>query len=205
MNATADTTLVHAGTFAVLGGDGGVSGRRGASPDGVFQRDARHLSLWSLTVDGAAPAVLVPSAGEAVGDFAGCVLTPPGTRDEPPGYTVFREQSLAQGVLTERIRLVSNRSDTTVAMVAVTADADFADQFELRSDGRCYDKGEPVEPRVLCPTGSSSCTSVTTGSPAPPSPRPPPRQPSYRSPAGVPHTGWSGRWSCLLMARRNWC
>ncbi|MFE6041056.1 glycogen debranching N-terminal domain-containing protein [Streptomyces sp. NPDC056452] len=141
MNATADTTLVHAGTFAVLGGDGGVSGRRGASPDGVFQRDARHLSLWSLTVDGAAPAVLVPSAGEAVGDFAGCVLTPPGTRDEPPGYTVFREQSLAPGVLTEKIRLVSNRSDTTVAIVAVTADADFADQFELRSDGRSYDKG----------------------------------------------------------------
>lgn len=29
-----DTTLVHAGTFAVLGADGGVGGRRGTSPTG---------------------------------------------------------------------------------------------------------------------------------------------------------------------------
>lgn len=150
MNGTADTTLVRAGTFAVLGADGGISGRRGTSPDGMFQRDARHLSLWSLTVDGAAPTVLVASSGDSP---AGCVLTPQGTRDEPPGYTVFREQALASGVLTERLRLVNNRPDTVTALVGLTADADFADQFELRSDGRHYDKDGALRTARALPDG----------------------------------------------------
>ncbi|MFC8225882.1 glycogen debranching N-terminal domain-containing protein [Streptomyces sp. NPDC057287] len=137
MNGTADTTLVRAGTFAVLGADGGVGGRRGSSPDGLFHRDARHLSRWTLTVDGAAPEVLVPSAGE---ESALCVLTPPGTRDEPATYTVFREQAVDAGVLTESLRLVNNRPVPVTAVLSLTADADFADQFELRSDKRRYEK-----------------------------------------------------------------
>jgi len=137
VSGTADTTLVRAGTFAVLGTDGGVSGRRGASPDGLFHRDARHLSRWALTVDGAAPAVLVPSSGEAP---ALCVLTPAGTRDEPAAYTVFREQAVDAGVLTECLRLVNNRPVPVTALLSLTADADFADQFELRSDKRRYEK-----------------------------------------------------------------
>ncbi len=137
MNGTAGTTLVRDGMFAVVGADGGITGSHGASPDGLFLRDARHLSLWSLTIGGAAPGVLVPSAGE---DSARCVLTPPGTRDEPPAYTVFREQALVPGGLTERLLVVSNRSETTTARVALSVDCDFADQFELRSDGRRYGK-----------------------------------------------------------------
>ncbi len=42
MNGTVATTLVRAGTFAVLGADGGVNGRRGTSTEGLFHRDARH-------------------------------------------------------------------------------------------------------------------------------------------------------------------
>ncbi|WP_328898591.1 aminotransferase [Streptomyces sp. NBC_00441] len=132
-----DTTLVHAGTFAVLGADGGVGGRRGTSPDGLFHRDARHLSRWTLTVDGATPEVLVPSGGDA---SALCVLTPPGTRDEPAAYSVFREQALSAGVLTESLRLVNNRPVPVAALLSLVADADFADQFELRSDKRRYEK-----------------------------------------------------------------
>ncbi|WP_432105819.1 amylo-alpha-1,6-glucosidase [Streptomyces sp. bgisy091] len=137
MSGSGDTTLVHAGTFAVLGADGGVTGRRGTSPDGLFHRDARHLSGWTLSVDGAAPAVLVPSSGEGTSQS---VLTPPGTRDEPAAYTVFREQAVDSGVLTERLRLVNNRRTPVAAALSLTADADFADQFELRSDKRSYDK-----------------------------------------------------------------
>jgi glycogen debranching enzyme len=137
VNGTADITLVRAGTFAVLGAEGDITGRRGTSPDGLFRRDARHLSLWSLSVDGAAPTVLVPPDGD---EPSVCVLTPPGTRDEPPAYTVFREQALGDGVLTERLRLVSNRADNTTAIVNLCVDSDFADQFELRSDGRHYNK-----------------------------------------------------------------
>ncbi|MFD9292562.1 glycogen debranching N-terminal domain-containing protein [Streptomyces sp. NPDC060030] len=150
MSATADITLVRAGTFAVLGADGGVTGRRGALPDGLFRRDARHLSQWSLTVDGAAPLVLVTTARDTSADY---VLTPAGTRDEPPAYTVFREQALAAGVLSEHLRLVSNRPDTMTAVLALTVDADFADQFELRSDGRTYDKEGAVRAADARPDG----------------------------------------------------
>ncbi|MGW2472744.1 amylo-alpha-1,6-glucosidase [Streptomyces sp. NPDC001665] len=135
--AGADTTLVHGGTLAVLAADGGVTGRGGTAPDGLFHRDARHLSRWTLTVDGAVPDVLVPSGGDA---SALCVLTPPGTRDEPAAYTVFREQAVVAGVLTENLRLVNNRTEPVDAVLSVIADADFADQFELRSDKRRYEK-----------------------------------------------------------------
>ncbi|MFE9250102.1 glycogen debranching N-terminal domain-containing protein [Streptomyces sp. NPDC007088] len=138
MTTAADTTLVHAGTFAVLGPDGGLTGRRGSTPDGLFRRDARHLSRWELTVDGATPLVLVPLREDA--GAATCVLTPPGTRDEPPAYTVFRELALASGVLVERLRLVSNLPQPGLARLGLLADADFADQFELRSDHRVYVK-----------------------------------------------------------------
>jgi glycogen debranching enzyme len=149
VNATDHRLLVHHGTFAVLSlsGDAGATDEgvrgahsEGAVPEGLFVRDARHLSRWQLTVDGAAPAVLVPAHHST--DVA--VLTPRGTRREPPPYTVFREQALAGGVLSERIRLASNLGKATTARLAITADADFADQFELRSDHHSYDKPHAV-------------------------------------------------------------
>lgn len=74
--------LVYGGTFAAVGDRGDISGVRGAgAPDGLFVRDARHLSRWQLTVDGAVPEVLAPVAD---GDAARCVLVPRGGRTEPP-------------------------------------------------------------------------------------------------------------------------
>ncbi|WBB61506.1 aminotransferase [Streptomyces sp. WMMC500] len=136
MSGDGRVLLARDGTFAALTRGGGVTGRRGTSPDGLFRRDTRHLSRWRLTVDGAEPAVLVPARdGELP---AACVLTPPGARDAPAPYTVFREQAVASGVLLERLRLVSNRPEAVTARLELLADADFADQFELRSDGRTY-------------------------------------------------------------------
>ncbi|AUH44678.1 amylo-alpha-1,6-glucosidase [Streptomyces sp. CMB-StM0423] len=128
--------LARDGTFAALTPGGGVTGRRGTSPDGLFRHDARHLSRWRLTVDGAEPAVLTPARDGSVP--ATCVLTPPAGRDAPAPYTVFREQAVASGLLLERLRLVSNSPDRVTARLELLADADFADQFELRSDGRAY-------------------------------------------------------------------
>ncbi|NGN65193.1 aminotransferase [Streptomyces sp. A7024] len=141
MTAADRVLLVRDGTFAALTAGGGITGRRGTSPDGLFVRDARHLSRWELTVDGAEPAVLVP-AGSATP--ATCVLTPEGVRDQPAGYAVFREQAVASGLLLERLRLVSNRPGGITARLELTVDADFADQFELRADGRTYGKGDAV-------------------------------------------------------------
>ncbi|MFE2810263.1 glycogen debranching N-terminal domain-containing protein [Streptomyces nigra] len=130
--------LVYGGTFAAVGDGGDISGVRSTgSPDGLFVRDARHLSRWQLTVDGAVPEALSPVAE---GDTARCVLVPRGGRSEPPAYTVFREQAVGDGSFVECLRVTSNRPVPTTIHLAVTADADFADQFELRSDHRTYVK-----------------------------------------------------------------
>ncbi|MFJ4415619.1 glycogen debranching N-terminal domain-containing protein [Streptomyces sp. NPDC088925] len=140
MSTTDTTVLVHEGTFAVLGADGGLTGRRGSSPDGLFRRDARHLSRYELTVDGAAPQVLVPLREEDGG--ATCVLAPAGTRDTPPAHTVVRDLAVVSGALVERVRLVNNGPGARTARLALLVDADFADQFELRSDHRVYAKDD---------------------------------------------------------------
>ncbi|MFI9825404.1 glycogen debranching N-terminal domain-containing protein [Streptomyces sp. NPDC052013] len=143
--------LVHGGTFAAVGDGGDISGVRGVgSPDGLFVRDARHLSRWQLTVDGAVPETLSPVADE---DTARCVLVPRGGRQEPPAYTLFREQAVGDNSFIESLRLISNRPVPTTVRLAVTADADFTDQFELRSDHRTYAKTGATRPRQVLEDG----------------------------------------------------
>ncbi|MFI7386252.1 glycogen debranching N-terminal domain-containing protein [Streptomyces sp. NPDC049813] len=140
MSATAARAqLVRDATFVHLDADGTVTRTRGTSPDGLFVRDGRHLSRWQLTVDGTAPGVLTALTAGADGTGE-CVLTPQGTRDAPPAYTVFRHQAVTAGAFTDVLSLVSNSPDPLVAEVAVTADADFADTFQLRADDRHYAK-----------------------------------------------------------------
>jgi glycogen debranching enzyme len=165
--------LVRGGTFAAVGDGGDISGvRGGGTPDGLFVRDARHLSRWQLTVDGAVPETLTPVAE---GDTARCVLVPRGGRQEPPAYTLFREQAVGDGGFVESLRVTSNRPVPTTVRIAVTADADFTDQFELRSDHRTYSKTGAVRGRRILDDGVEfgyrrgewrSCTTVTS-EPAP--------------------------------------
>ncbi|MFC8360498.1 glycogen debranching N-terminal domain-containing protein [Streptomyces griseorubiginosus] len=165
--------LVHGGTFAAVGDGGDISGVRGGSfPDGLFVRDARHLSRWQLTVDGAVPETLSPVAD---GDTARCVLVPRGGRQEPPAHTLFREQAVGDGSFVETLRVTSNRPVPTTVRLAVTADADFTDQFELRSDYRTYTKPGATRTREILDDGVEfgyqrrewrSCTTVTA-EPAP--------------------------------------
>ncbi|MGW2819795.1 amylo-alpha-1,6-glucosidase [Streptomyces sp. NPDC001443] len=142
--------LVYGGTFAVVGDGGDISGVRGGSPDGLFLRDARHLSRWQLTVDGAVPEALSPVAD---GDTARCVLVPRGGRADTPAYTLFREQAVGDGSFVETLRVTSNRPVPTTVRLAVTADADFTDQFELRSDHRTYAKAGATRSRQVLDDG----------------------------------------------------
>ncbi|MEU0685970.1 amylo-alpha-1,6-glucosidase [Streptomyces uncialis] len=138
--------LVHGGTFAAVGSGGDITGVRtgGDSPDGLFVRDARHLSRWQLTVDGAVPDTLSPVGP---GDTARCVLVPRGGRQEPPSCTVIREQGIGEHGLVESLRVVSNRSVPTTVRLGLTVDADFTDPFELRRDHRTYAKTGTVRTR----------------------------------------------------------
>lgn len=143
--------LVHGATFAAVGDRGDISGvRGGGSPDGLFVRDARHLSRWQLTVDGAVPEVLTPVAD---GDGTRCVLVPRGGRQEPPAHTLFREQAVGDSSFVESLRVTNNRPVPTTVRLAITADADFADQFELRSDHRTYAKTGAVRTRQVLEHG----------------------------------------------------
>lgn len=165
--------LVRGATFAAVGDGGDISGVRGGNaPDGLFVRDARHLSRWQLTVDGAMPERLTPVVD---GDTARCVLVPRGGRQEPPAYTLFREQAVSDSAFVESLRVTSNRPVPTTVRIAVTADADFTDQFELRSDFRTYAKSGVVRRREVLDDGVEftyrrgewrSCTTVTA-EPAP--------------------------------------
>lgn len=143
--------LVHGATFAAVGDRGDISGvGRGNSPDGLFVRDARHLSRWQLTVDGAMPEVLTPVTD---GDAARCVLVPRGGRQEPPAHTLFREQAVGDSSFVESLRVTSNRPVPTTLRLALTVDADFTDQFELRSDHRTYVKAGAVRSRQVLDDG----------------------------------------------------
>ncbi|KAB8169985.1 aminotransferase [Streptomyces sp. 3MP-14] len=142
--------LVQDGTFAAVGEGGDITGERGASPDGLFARDARHLSRWQLTVDGAAPTVLVPTPTGPTGAVparATAVLTQPAARTDTPALTLFREQTVREAELTDHIRINGNGSRPVTVLLALTVDADFADQFELRDDHRWYQKPHAVRTR----------------------------------------------------------
>ncbi|WP_052852349.1 glycogen debranching N-terminal domain-containing protein [Streptomyces avicenniae] len=142
--------LVRDGTFVAVGPAGDITGERGTWPCGLFSRDARHLSRWQLTLDGGMPAVLVPAAPDSPGaDTATAVLTPPGGRTDAPALTVFRAQTVTGTGLAERLVLSSNTREAAEVLVAVTADADFADQFQLRADHRWYDKPHAVRTRAV--------------------------------------------------------
>ncbi|WP_223774530.1 glycogen debranching N-terminal domain-containing protein [Streptomyces sp. 135] len=145
--------LVRGRTFVAVGAGGdisGVGGARGggAGPDGLFVRDARHVSRWQLTADGAVPEILAPvEMSAAATDAARCVLVPRGGRQEPPAYTILREQAVADGAFVDSLRIVSNRPVVTRVRIALTVDADFTDQFELRADHRTYAKPGAVRTR----------------------------------------------------------
>ncbi|MEU3192423.1 glycogen debranching N-terminal domain-containing protein [Streptomyces sp. NPDC006992] len=170
MTAIEHRLLVHDGTFAVLAASGDIAGPMGALPaDGLFRRDTRHLSRWQLTLDGAAPTVLVPARDdghrlptaaadglaepEGSADGGAVVLTPHGTREAPPACTVFREQAVVDGALTERIRVVSNQGTAAPIRVSLTVDADFADQRELRSSRQEFTKPHRARSTVARPDG----------------------------------------------------
>jgi glycogen debranching enzyme len=166
--------LVRLGTFASVTERGDITGAAGSSPDGLFLRDARHVSRWELTAGGA-PLTLLTASGD------GCVLTPPGTRDEPPAFTVFRTQAVAAGALSEQIRVVGNRAGATAVRLELTVDADFADQFELRADHRTYPKPDAERSVNPLPDGAEfryrrgatwSAATTVTASPAPGEVRP---------------------------------
>ncbi|MEV0718041.1 glycogen debranching N-terminal domain-containing protein [Asanoa sp. NPDC050611] len=103
---------------------------------GFFVADTRHLSRWVLTVHGRALRALSAST-----DSDEVVLAPPTVRNENPPFVLRRVQRLGSGLLAEELTLTSFVGSPQTVRVALSVEADFADQFELRSS-RLFDKSD---------------------------------------------------------------
>jgi glycogen debranching enzyme len=123
--------LVAGATCLLTTGSGDVA----SGSDGLFVDDTRHLSRWELTVHGRALRVLRSSPT--------VVLAPETTRGENPPFVVHRTQTPSAAGLAETLRVDSFADEPQTVRVSVAAGADFADQFELRTD-RVFDKPDAV-------------------------------------------------------------
>lgn len=102
-------------------------------PHGVFHRDTRILSRWSLTVNGQPVEPLgawTPSPYQ--GTYMGRAARADGRADSP--LTVMRKRELGSGIV-EDITLHNYSVLPASCEVALAVDADFADLFEVK-DGR---------------------------------------------------------------------
>src|SRR5665647_2071268 len=110
---------------------------RSGHVEGLYVGDTRCLSVWSLTVDG----VDLESAGALLGRDHRTVAAVPSTlRNVPPGYFIVRAQQVRAGGLTDEISVRSASAQALRLTLRLALAADFADQFEVRSDGRTFDR-----------------------------------------------------------------
>lgn len=130
-DSSAAVTLIDGSTFVISDASGDVVAER---PHGLFVRDIRVLSRWTLTVDGAAP---LPLRVERPAPYAGTFIA---------RIPELRDDAVDSALLVVRRRYAGNgmREDVTVhnllrrpvrCRIGVVVDADFADLFEVK-DGR---------------------------------------------------------------------
>jgi glycogen debranching enzyme len=128
-------TLVEGSSFCVCT----PSGDLGPGPHGVFFRDTRILSRWDLRVDGEPPEPLSAMTPEPYrATFLGRLPRRTGRSDT--NLLVQRERRVGNG-MREDVRIRNPGAESTVVTVTVTAEADFADLFEVK-EGRVVPRGE---------------------------------------------------------------
>jgi glycogen debranching enzyme len=113
-----------------------VSDRRGdidAGPDqphGLFFRDTRFLSRWILTLEGQSLEVLTTDDVDYFS--AQFFLYPPtGTIYKNPELSVIRQRTVGDGI-HEDLLLINHSPEPVEVGLHVSADADFADLFEVK-------------------------------------------------------------------------
>ncbi|TDR90452.1 amylo-alpha-1,6-glucosidase [Enterovirga rhinocerotis] len=133
-------TLKQGDTFAVLDTYGDV-GTFGETPEGLFMRDTRYLSLFEMRIEGRRPLLL----GSVIQNDNAALTVDLANPDVVVGdTTVFprdiisidRTKVLWDGVCYERIGLRSFDDRPRTFRVSVRFDADFRDLFEVRGAQR---------------------------------------------------------------------
>ena len=104
---------------------------------GLYVRDTRLLSKWRLRVG---DAELRVGAAEVQANRRRVLLLPDSLRNRPDAVAVEREQRLDGAGFTELLSIRNTTAEPTRRVVELTADVDFADQFQVRTDGRFFDR-----------------------------------------------------------------
>ncbi|MFC5067705.1 glycogen debranching N-terminal domain-containing protein [Flaviflagellibacter deserti] len=132
--------LKHNDTFAVLDTNGDLLAWEG-NPDGLYNRDTRHLSHFELRLNGARP-MRLSSNVESDNAALTADLTNPdffeGDRLALPKDTIHlhRLKFVWDGALFERIAIFNYDDEARRLRVSTTFDCDFADLFEARGQRR---------------------------------------------------------------------
>ena len=133
-------TLKYGETFAVLDSNGDI-GMVADSPEGLFMRDTRYLSLFVMTIEGRRP-LLLGSVLEDDNVSLTVDLTNPEVRDEdrltmsPDIIAIDRTKFLYKGGCYERIGFCNYDSRPRSFTVEIRFGADFRDLFEVRGNRR---------------------------------------------------------------------
>lgn len=117
---------------------------------GLFISDTRVLSGWRLRVNDAplqtGGAVESPGSREVA-------LIPVTGRNETADLFLVRAQTVNQYGLTEAIRVRNVGSAASDFTISLDIEADFADQFAIRSDGRTFDLSAGVASQAIDDSG----------------------------------------------------
>jgi glycogen debranching enzyme len=124
-------TLIEGSTFCISEPGGDVVPDRS---QGLFVRDTRVLSRWELTVDGIEPQPLSVQQTEPYGaSFLGRMPPPTGKADS--SLLVIRRRYVGDG-MREDITLRNTSAKGRRFRLALAAEADFADLFEVKGRSR---------------------------------------------------------------------
>jgi glycogen debranching enzyme len=130
--AASTVTVMEGSTFCVSEPSGDLVPDR---PEGLFVRDTRVLSRWELTVDGRAPQPLSVQQPEPFQAAFLARMPPVGGRADSTLLTI-RRRYVGDG-MREQIAVRNTAPDQVRCVLALRADADFADLFEVK-DGRAH-------------------------------------------------------------------
>ena len=140
--AGATVQILDGSTFVVSDARGDVDASP-AEPHGLFHRDTRFLSRWSLTIDGTVPNAL---STDDLHYFSAQFFLVPGTGtvyvDAP--LSVIRKRSVGNG-FHEDLTVMNHGAEPVDLDVRIEAASDFADLFEVKD--ALAKKGELLPPR----------------------------------------------------------
>jgi glycogen debranching enzyme len=148
--ACSPITLIEGSTFCISEPGGDIVPDRS---HGLFVRDTRMLSRWELRVDGIEPQPLSVQQGEPyAGTFLGRM--PPRAGKADSTLLVIRRRYVGDG-MREDITLRNTSARAKRFKIELTAEADFADLFEVKGRSR---------PRAAATTAVADSALIITSS-----------------------------------------